>query len=127
MGLQKYQLKVVYKKGREMYIADILGRAYLPLPNHVLQNELAAHPISRRSRYNSPYLKTNYNQAEPQFILFGTMRGLFSEITKISEINKITSQSNLSTRKQVGREGKEKIINNIGTTINVSTSEYKME
>ena len=40
MRLQNYQLKVVYKKGQEMYIADTLSRAYLPSPNHVSQNEL---------------------------------------------------------------------------------------
>ena len=40
MRLQNYQLKVVYKKGQEMYIADTLIRAYLPLPNHMSQNEL---------------------------------------------------------------------------------------
>lgn len=40
MRLQNYQLKVVYKKGQELYIADTLSRAYLPLPNHVSQNEL---------------------------------------------------------------------------------------
>ena len=40
MRLQNYQLKVVYKKGQEMYIADTLSRAYLPLPNHMSQNEL---------------------------------------------------------------------------------------
>lgn len=35
MRLQNYQLDVVYKKGQEMYIADTLSRAYLPLPDHV--------------------------------------------------------------------------------------------
>ena len=40
MRLQNYQLKVVYKNGQEMYIADTLSRAYLPLPNHMSQNEL---------------------------------------------------------------------------------------
>ena len=35
MRLQNYQLKVVYKKGQEMYIADTLSRAYLSSPNHV--------------------------------------------------------------------------------------------
>ena len=29
LKLQKYNLKVVYKKGKEMYIADALSRAYL--------------------------------------------------------------------------------------------------
>ena len=40
MGLQNHQLKVVYKKGQELYIGDTLSRAYLPSPNHVSQNEL---------------------------------------------------------------------------------------
>ena len=40
MRLQNYQLKVVYKKGQEMYIADTLSRAHLPSPNHISQNEL---------------------------------------------------------------------------------------
>ena len=40
MRLQNYQLKVDYKKGQEMNIADTLSRAYLPLPNHISQNEL---------------------------------------------------------------------------------------
>ena len=40
MRLQNYQLKVVYKKGQEMYIADTLSRAYLSVPDHISQNEL---------------------------------------------------------------------------------------
>lgn len=40
MRLQNYQLNVVYKKGQEMYIAGTLSMAYLPLPDHVSQNEL---------------------------------------------------------------------------------------
>jgi len=35
-----YQLKVVYKKGQERYIADTLSRVYLPVPDHISQNEL---------------------------------------------------------------------------------------
>ena len=38
MRLQNYQLNVVYKRGQEMYIADTLSRAYLPVPGS--QNEL---------------------------------------------------------------------------------------
>ena len=33
MQLQKYNLRVVYKRGSEMYIADTLSRAYLSAPN----------------------------------------------------------------------------------------------
>ena len=40
MRLQNYQLNVVYKKGQEMYIVDTLSRAYLPVPDHISQNEL---------------------------------------------------------------------------------------
>ena len=40
MRLQNYQLKVVYKKGQERYIADTLSRAYLPVPDHISQNKL---------------------------------------------------------------------------------------
>ena len=40
MRLQNYQLKVVYKRGQEMYIADTLSRAYLPVPDHISQNEM---------------------------------------------------------------------------------------
>ena len=39
MHLQNYQLKLVYKKGQEMYIADTLSRAYLLVPDHISQNE----------------------------------------------------------------------------------------
>ncbi len=39
MQLQKYNLKVVYKRGTEMYIADTLSRAYLSAPNQVDEEE----------------------------------------------------------------------------------------
>ena len=39
MQLQKYNLRVVYKRGSEMYIADTLSRAYLSAPNHVSEEE----------------------------------------------------------------------------------------
>ena len=31
LQLQKYDLEVVYKPGKELYIADTLSRAYLPI------------------------------------------------------------------------------------------------
>ena len=40
MRLQNYQLKVVHKRGQEMYIADTLSRAYLPVPDHISENEI---------------------------------------------------------------------------------------
>ena len=40
MRLQNHQLKGLYKKGQELYIADTLSRAYLHSPNHVSQNEI---------------------------------------------------------------------------------------
>ena len=39
MQLQKYNLRVVYKRGSEMYIADTLSRAYLSAPNQVSEEE----------------------------------------------------------------------------------------
>ena len=39
MQLQKYNLKVVYKRGVEMYIADTLSRAYLSAPSQVSEEE----------------------------------------------------------------------------------------
>ena len=39
MQLQKYNLKVVYKRGTELYIADTLSRAYLSAPNQVDEEE----------------------------------------------------------------------------------------
>ena len=41
MQLQKYNLRVVYKRGSEMYIADTLSRAYLSTPNQVSEEEQA--------------------------------------------------------------------------------------
>lgn len=38
MRLQNYQLNLVYKRGQEMYIADTLSRAHLPVPGS--KNEL---------------------------------------------------------------------------------------
>lgn len=38
--LEELPAKDVYRKGQEMYITDTLSRAYLSLPNHILQNEL---------------------------------------------------------------------------------------
>ena len=43
LKLQKYNLKVVYKKGKEMYIADALSRAYTnsdPDPNEQFEFEV---------------------------------------------------------------------------------------
>ena len=40
MRLQNYQLKVVYKRGQEMYIADTLSRAHLPVSDYISQNEI---------------------------------------------------------------------------------------
>ena len=39
MQLQKYNLRVVYKQGSEMYIVDTLSRAYLSAPNQVSEEE----------------------------------------------------------------------------------------
>ena len=39
MQLQKYNLRVVYKRGSEMYIADTLSTAYLSAPNQVSEEE----------------------------------------------------------------------------------------
>jgi hypothetical protein len=39
MQLQKYNLKVVYKRGSELYIADTLSRAYLSSPSQVVEEE----------------------------------------------------------------------------------------
>ena len=39
MQLQKYNLKVVYKRGSELYIADTLSRAYLSSPSQVGEEE----------------------------------------------------------------------------------------
>ena len=39
MQLQKYNLKVIYKRGSEMYIADTLSRAYLSAPNQISVEE----------------------------------------------------------------------------------------
>ena len=39
MGLQNYNLKVVYKRGSDMYIADTQSRAYVTLPCHVAREE----------------------------------------------------------------------------------------
>ena len=39
MRLQKYSLKMVYKRGSEMYIADSLSRAYLTSPSPVHKEE----------------------------------------------------------------------------------------
>ena len=39
MQLQKYNLKVVYKRGTELYIADTLSRSYLSAPNQVDEEE----------------------------------------------------------------------------------------
>ena len=39
MQLQKYNLKVAYKRGSELYIADTLGRAYLNSPSQVGEEE----------------------------------------------------------------------------------------
>ena len=41
MQLQKYNLRVVYKRGSEMCIADTLSRAYLSTPNQVSEEEQA--------------------------------------------------------------------------------------
>lgn len=38
--LEELPAKDAYRKGQEMYITDTLSRAYLSLPNHILQNEL---------------------------------------------------------------------------------------
>ena len=38
MQLQKYNLRVVYKRGSEMY-ADTLSRAYMSAPNQVSEEE----------------------------------------------------------------------------------------
>ncbi len=39
MQLQKYNLKAVYKRGTELYIADTLSRSYLSAPNQVDEQE----------------------------------------------------------------------------------------
>ena len=39
MQLQKYNLRVVYKRGSEMYIAGTLSRGYLSAPNQVSEEE----------------------------------------------------------------------------------------
>ena len=39
MQLQKYNLRVVCKRGSEMYIADTLSSAYLSAPNQVSEEE----------------------------------------------------------------------------------------
>ena len=39
MQLQKYNLRLVYKRGSEMYIADTLSRAYLGAPNQISEEE----------------------------------------------------------------------------------------
>ena len=50
LRLQQYDLEVIYRKGTELYVADILSRAYQEIgPNDTLEEELEIHivlPIS---------------------------------------------------------------------------------
>ncbi len=46
LKLQRYSLKVVYKKGAELYVADQLSRAYIPeVPNDHLEEELEVNIV----------------------------------------------------------------------------------
>ena len=46
MSLQRYDLKVGYKQGAEMYIADALNKAYLPETNESLVPELEVNEVN---------------------------------------------------------------------------------
>ena len=46
LKLQRYSLKVVYKKGAELFVADQLSRAYIPeVPNDHLEEELEVNVV----------------------------------------------------------------------------------
>ena len=46
LNLRRYSLKVVYKRGAELYVADQLSRAYIPeLPNDPLEEELEVNIV----------------------------------------------------------------------------------
>ena len=46
LKLQRYSLKVVYKKGAELYVADQLSRAYIPeVPHDHLEEELEVNVV----------------------------------------------------------------------------------
>ena len=46
LKLQEYKLEVCYKRGKELYIADTLSRAYLPLEaGDTLDEELEVHVV----------------------------------------------------------------------------------
>ncbi|XP_033725286.1 uncharacterized protein K02A2.6-like [Pecten maximus] len=59
LRLQAYTLKVEYKKGKEMYVADTLSRAYLPL-------ESSVESSVRRLEYEQVNFTESLNVSEPR-------------------------------------------------------------
>ena len=71
MSLQRYDLKVGYKPGAEMYIADALSRAYLPETNESLVPELEVNEVSLTAHLpisSDKYVEFKKATAEDQVI-----------------------------------------------------------
>ena len=49
MELQHYNVTVVYRRGTELYIADTLSRAYLPLKTNITEFDEGEHQQNEMS------------------------------------------------------------------------------
>lgn len=79
MRLQAFNLKVSYKPGKDLYIADTLSRAFLKEQNEVLEEELEVHVVSANLPISEEkmeqFKKATANDGELQQVRNAVMSG----------------------------------------------------